>query len=265
MVTKSAGVGGDLAPEPAADLRRDHPDLVLAQSAHARREEPHDVRVLRRVPERQLPGRGGVAGQRRPRLDRVRDQPLLDDAVGEDDLGLLEGGVDVATGHRPVERLVTRDLVVELGCPVLGRLLGVDHRRERLVVHLDQLERVLGSIPVLGHQHRDDVTHVAHHVLREAVIGGHLQIRVGEQPGAGGWLQRALGIGVGVDGDDPGGGRRLGGVDRRDFRVGVRTAEHDGVHHAWQCQVVGVGGGAGDEPRVLPAADARTKDACAHR
>ena len=250
------GVGGDLAAKPAAYLRRDHPDLVFAQPAHERRQEPHDVRILRRVPERQLPGGRGVAGQRRSRLHRVRDQPLLNDAVRHHDLGVLEGGVDVATRHHPVERLVARDLLMQLRGARLRRGLRVGHRRQRLVIDLDQLERVLGGVSVLGHDHRDDVADVAHHVLGDAVIGGDLQVRVGEQPGAGGRLDRAVRVGVGVDGDHPGRRRRRARVDRPDPGVGVRAPEHGGVHHAGQRQVVGVGRRAGDEPRVLPAADA---------
>ena len=41
------------------------------------------------------------------------------------------------------------------------RCLRVDHRRQRLVVDVDQLERVVGLIRRLGDDHGDDVADVA--------------------------------------------------------------------------------------------------------
>ena len=104
----------DLAAEAAADLRRDHPQLVFRDTGDDRAQEAQDVRILRRVPQRQLAGGAAPLGQRRARLHRVRNQPLLDDALLDDDLGVLERRVDVAAGDRPVEGLVVRDVGVQL-------------------------------------------------------------------------------------------------------------------------------------------------------
>ncbi len=109
-----AGVRGDLAAEPAAHFRSDHAQLVLGHAGDERSEEAEDVRVLRRVPERQLAGRGDPVGQRRSRFHRGRNQPLLDDAILDDDIGFGERGVHVTAGHDPVKRLVVRNVGVNL-------------------------------------------------------------------------------------------------------------------------------------------------------
>ena len=104
----------DLAAEAAADFRGDHAELVLRHAGDDRAEEAQDVRVLRRVPERQLARRAAPLRERRARLHRVRNQPLLDDAFLDDDLGGPERRVDVAAGDGPVKRLVVRHVGVQL-------------------------------------------------------------------------------------------------------------------------------------------------------
>ena len=94
-------IGGDLAAEAAADFGRDHPQLVFGHAGDDRAEEPQDVRVLRRVPQRQLAGRAAPLRQRGTRFHRVRNQPLLDDPLLDHDLGVLERRVDVAAGRPP--------------------------------------------------------------------------------------------------------------------------------------------------------------------
>ena len=60
------------------------------------------------------PVAGEVMRERCARLHRGRDQPLLDDAVANDDIGVLERGIDVAAGNGPVERDVVRRVLVQL-------------------------------------------------------------------------------------------------------------------------------------------------------
>ena len=77
----------NLAAEAAADFRRDHAKAIFGNAADERHDEADDVRVLRRVPERQLAGRRDVVRERAARLHRRRDQPLLNDAIADDDVG----------------------------------------------------------------------------------------------------------------------------------------------------------------------------------
>ena len=84
----------DLRAEAAADIGRDHAQLVLGRHADEGGDhEPRDMRVLRRVPEREAVGAGIVFADRGARLDRVRHQAVVDDVELGDVLGRLERGV----------------------------------------------------------------------------------------------------------------------------------------------------------------------------
>ncbi len=50
------------------------------------------------------------------------------------------------------------------------RCLGRDHDRQRLVVDLDQVGRVLGDVAVFGDHERDGLADVAHYRRREASL-----------------------------------------------------------------------------------------------
>ena len=69
----------------------------------------------------------------------------------------------------------------------------------------------------------------------------------------------------GVDGDDAVGGLGSADVEGRDARVGVGAAQHRGIDHAGQDDVVGVFGGAAEQARIFAAADAGAKGFGAHR
>ena len=84
------------------------------------------------------------------------------------DVGLLERRVDVAAGDRPVERDVVRRFGVQLRRARLRRLLRVDDGRQRLVVDVDQVERVVRLVRRLGDDDRDGVADVADDVLGDA-------------------------------------------------------------------------------------------------
>ena len=97
------------------------------------------MRALRGHPDRVLPGRRLVLRDGATRLDRRRQQPLVDEALLDDDLGFLErlvGRVGVAAV--PVEGDVARRRLVQLRRAFLDRPLRVDDDLERLPVDLDQ-------------------------------------------------------------------------------------------------------------------------------
>ena len=89
------------------------------------------------------PVAANVLRDRGARLHGGRNQALLDDVVLDDDLRRRERRVDVAAAHDPVERLVARHARVHLRRAGGHGLLGIDDRRQRLVVDVDQLERIL--------------------------------------------------------------------------------------------------------------------------
>ena len=179
-----AGDLRDLAAKAAADFRRDDPQAILRDACDERHHEPHDVRVLRRIPERELAGRGHELRHRAARFHRIRDEPLLHDALADDDVSALERRIDVAARHRPVKRDVVRRFGVERRRPLLRSLLRIDDGRQRLVLDIDQLERVLRLVRRFGDNDGDRVAHVLDRVLGERVIRRGLQIGAGQEPAA---------------------------------------------------------------------------------
>ncbi len=86
------GIDVDLGAEAAADIGRDHPQLVLRRDVvEGRQHQPRDMRILRRRVEREMLFGLVVFGDRRARLHRVRHQPVVGD-VERDHIGRrLEG------------------------------------------------------------------------------------------------------------------------------------------------------------------------------
>ena len=89
------GIDEDLGAEAAADVGRDHAQLVLGREAdEGRQHQPGHVRVLAGGVEREALLAGVVVADGRARLDGVGDQPVVDEIDLGDVLGGGEGGVD---------------------------------------------------------------------------------------------------------------------------------------------------------------------------
>jgi hypothetical protein len=168
----------DLAAKPATHLGSDHAKLVFRDPGDDRAQETKDVRILRRVPQRQLAGGPAPLRERRARLHRVGDEPLLDDPLLDDDLGIRECRVDVAARHGPVEGFVAGHRGMQLRRPWLGCRLRIGHRRKRLVIDLDELERIRGLIRRFGDDNRHDVADVAHDVAAHALVRRDIEVGV---------------------------------------------------------------------------------------
>ncbi len=106
-------------------------------------QETRDVRVLRGVPERQLVGAGTPLRHRAARLHRVGDQPLLDEALLEDNLGLAAAQPSASPlANFQWNAWLPGALSCSCGAPSAIAASCVGDDRQRLVVHLDQVERV---------------------------------------------------------------------------------------------------------------------------
>ncbi len=227
-----AGVDRHLVAEAAADVGRDHLDLVLGQAGDDRVERAVRVRRLRRAPQPQLAGDGVVVGDRAARLQRRRVHALERDLLGDDD---HVGVVEDAVGLGLVARLPVEDVVGGLALLVVAdhRRVGVEravrvvHDRQRLVLDVDQLERVARGVVVVG----DDERHLL--ALEADLVGRQHGLRVGRQRRH---PREALRLEV-LAGDDRAHLRVLergGGVDRDDPRVRERAAQRGAVQHAGQ-------------------------------
>ncbi len=252
-----AGIDRHLVAEAAADVGRDHLDLVLGQAGDERVHGAVGVWRLRVRPERELAGHGVHVGDGAARLHRRGVRPRVQHVLRHDDVGAGEhrvGGVLVA--GLPVEDVVVRlalFVVADHRRAVGERLLGVHHRVERFVHDVDQLDRVACRVVVLGDDERDLLTVEAHLVGGEHRLGVVRQRRHPCQP-------ERVEDGAGDDGFDlrVGLGRRR--VDRDDPGVRVRAAQDRAVQHAGQVDVVDVVAPAAQEPDVLLARHAAEPD-----
>ena len=118
-----AGVDRHLVAEPAADVGRDDPDLLLGQARHQREHRPDRVRRLRRHVDRRLAGGRVDVGDAAAGLERRRVAARVERVERDDHVGRGERRV----GRRLVARLPVVDVVVRLAF-----LVGADHRGVRL-------------------------------------------------------------------------------------------------------------------------------------
>ena len=265
------GVEVDLRAEAAADVRRDHPHLVLRQAEHERgHEQALDMRILVGDIERIAVVGAAVRSNRRARLDRVGDQPVVDDVELRDVRGLGEGGVHRRlVAQRPRVALVAGCPVVDLRRTGLQRVDAIDHCGKLVVIDDDELGGILRLVRRLGDDEGDRIAHVADLALREHRVRRlvhRLAVGARDEPAAGQSVDAGEIVGS-EDGHDPGGRLRLARVDLADLRVRVRRAQEIRVDMVWRADVVGVLSRARQEPVVL-LAQRRTADdaliACWH-
>ena len=178
-------------------------------------------------------------------------------ASGDDLISLLEGPVDVP---RHPERVDPGEGVLDDG--VVAHVL-VDHRRavlesglhihdvvEYLVVHIYQIEGVLGDVPGVGHHSRHRFAHVPGLAGRE---GRSVGLLLSGQPPDGRERPDAcevVGCQHAVDSVESLGRRR---VDPVDAGVGEGTAEDGHVEGARRLDIGDEAAPATDEGGVLPA------------
>ncbi len=247
-----AGIDRHLVAEAAADVRRDDPDHVLGQLGDQRDRGADDVRRLRRHVHREL-GRGPVVVRdRAAALDRRRVRARIVQLQLRDGVRLRERAVGAA---RVADLPVVDDVVELVDRRALGdRLLGVHDDRQRLVVDVDGLARVLGDVRVVGDDAGDLLALETH-----LVSGQHGLGVIGERrhPGQVAGRHHLAGEHQVHAGNLP----RPAGVDRLDPRVRQRAAQDLHVQHPGQRDVVGVVAGAPDEAVVLNALAASAQPA----
>ena len=253
-----ARVDGHLVAKAAADVVAADPDHVLGEPRHVRVDRAVGVRRLVAVVEVELACvrvevRDDPAG-----LERRRVTARVDDVAGHDGVGLRERAV----GGRLVAGLPgrAREVVALAGLVVsdqrgvfVERLARVDDRRQRVVLDVDQRERVVGRV-LVGRDHERDLL-----ALEANLVAGEDGLRVVGDRRHPGQAERLEVLGR-DDRGDVGMRQSGGGVDREDARVRVRAAQHGAVHHAREPDVVEVVALAADEARILLALQAPEPD-----
>ena len=120
-----------------------------------------EMRDLGRGRERQ----GFVAGvpvcDEAARFDRGRRQPLVEQALFDDDVRARERGVGIADAHRHAEGHVRPELVVDVGSAV-QRLERIDDDRKLLVLDGYELGGVADRVRVFTDHDRNRLADVTH-------------------------------------------------------------------------------------------------------
>lgn len=180
--------------------------------------------------------------------------------VAYDTVGGGKGGVDIAVGHLVGVCRVPFYRVVEL-CRSLGRgLVDGHHRGERLVLHGDQLGRVLGLRAAGGDHDRDGLALVAHAIGRQRRIYRCHQTRKRDREVE---LLNIVGdVGAGEHGRHarraPGGRR----IDQPDPGMGLRAPQEGDMQQPAGIDVVDVSAAACEHAVVLLARGARANESC---
>ena len=246
----------NLAAEAAAGIDRHDVDL-MARDLERGGDGEADVVVHRRVDvDRELPRRLVEARHRAAGLDRLAAgarpaQAALDHVGGageflldraEEIVAMLGDIVRAALGMQ--HRIAAR----------IDRLHHVGDGRQRLVFDLDESDGVLGDVAAIGDDQRHRLADMAHLAERDAAL---LDRRVGKARQRPGLARRLL---AGDHRGDAGQRRGRALVDRLDAGVRMRAAQHRGVRHVRQRDVVDKAAASDEEARVLLAQHARADD-----
>ena len=245
----------NLGAEPTAHLRGDDPNLVFRNAGYQAGNEAGNVGILCGVPDGQFPHGRNVAGDGGTGLHGVGNQFLLDDGVPHHHIGIGEGIVGVSAGSHPVKGLVARGILMQLGCALLQRSLGVDNSGQGLVVHVNQFDGVLRLVAIRCHHHGHRVAHIANYILGQGRVGHGLDIGVGNYPGTGHRIQHPFRVGAGIDGYHARGRGSGGSIYAIDASMAVGATQNGGVDQACQLDVIRIGSLTGNQPGVFPAAN----------
>ena len=191
-------------------------------------------------------------GQHGACFDGVGDQALVAQGDVDHRGRLLEGSVGLClVADLPVEGDVAGSVVVDLAGAFVGRSFGIGGCGQRFIVDRHQIDRVACDVAVGGDHHRYSVADVAHPLGGENRMGRSLELR--QQPADRNHAGHAGGLDVlpGVDRHHAFLLERGRAVDRVDASVGVGAADHGGVQHAFELEVVGVLSAAADQGRGL--------------
>ena len=121
----------------------------------------------------------GRHGDEPPRLEGGRGLTRIDEPLADDHRRRVDGRIDIADPHRDQGDVVGLGAREEQGRARSERLRRSRADRKRIIDDVDEPERVLGDVAIIGHDQGDRLAHVA-----DDITGNRgLQIALG--PGRG--------------------------------------------------------------------------------
>ena len=165
-----------LEPEAAADGRADDAHARVLEPELRREHAAHEERHLRRRPDRDRSLGGVPVGDHAATLERRGVAAAEVEALAEDVRRCGERAVDVARLELDVREVVVAELLVQDRRSRRQCRLCVEHCRQRVVLDVDQLGRVLGHGARGGDDGGDRLADEAHAVERQHVPGARLRL-----------------------------------------------------------------------------------------
>ena len=154
--------------------------------------------------------------------------------------------LDLAPHEGLVEQHVGAVRLVHQRAALFERLLGVEHKGQRLVVDFDRLGGIFRQRAAVGHHGGDPFARIARNVERQRPPRHVRRVEPGHQRQRGGGK-----LGAVHDVVHAGHGERRAFIDALDARGGVRAGDHRDVFHVRQLDVGDEVALAGDEAAVL--------------
>ena len=164
----------DLDAEAAAHVRRDHGDGGLRQPELLRNHAPGRDGRLGRIPDREFSQARIKAGDDAAGLHRLGRAPFGPEFLAQHEIGLGEGALDIAVAVGGAAGDVGIGVVVDERRAGLRRRHEIDRRSVRRIVHLDQVERVLGEVAAVRDHQRHRLAHEAHLAGCQRLVGARM-------------------------------------------------------------------------------------------
>ena len=156
-----------LAPEPAPDIRRNHPYLMLRMPRNQRQQQPNQMRNLRRRPHRHMISPRIIIRHNRPPLHRIRNQPLIHNPLRNPHLRALPRSLNIAACNLPLEPHIIRRILMNLRRPLLRSRLRVHRRRQRIIIHSHQRRSVSRHRRIIRNYCSHRIPYAAHLINRQ--------------------------------------------------------------------------------------------------
>ena len=220
----------EFAAESAAHLRRDNAHQRLGKIQHGSDLRAQKVWNLRGAPHGELPFAGLVIRNHAARLDRHRNQTLVHEALPDHLVRRFERRFQVAALQFPLEGDVVFVARVQRRGAFGDGLLRIYDRRERLVIHFDQIEGVARRVAIARHHHGHGFADEANPVAGQHGPRGRLHVRNLRRARHG--LNRAVNVRAGKRQNHAGSVSRFRQIHRTDVRMRVGAAQERGIVHA---------------------------------